>query len=247
MKYMIVPIRNALTARFAKNEGINVIFTNEEIPQFEDEDIVWNWGSQVKNLNGGILFNPPNNIPNASNQVKCTKLLEGLCPPTWYEYSTDIPLPFVAKRAKSRRGFGKMKFRYHNNFARNRSSRYDLFQQWINIKQEYRIIVMWNGKRFVIPMIYKKIVKDRNSTRPIFHPNWEFKRVNREEVPEDIRQKAIEAIKRVKLHIVGVDAVEAEEGNFIIEVNSAPGLGEYSLKKLIKIFDNLKGGVKVYD
>ncbi len=222
----------------------NFIVTHDT--EFNEDDIVWNWGGRTT-IYGGKVWNPPENIINASDKKLCISILEELVPQTYDEYSDDIPVPFIGKKNFTFKGFGKRKFNRHNRFTRNRVGNYDILQEYLQIQQEYRILVLWNGKRFTLPRAYKKIVVDRNTNRPIFHPNWDFKKVELEELPHELKQNCIAAVQKLKLHLVGIDIAETNQGIKIFEVNTAPGLGINTARKIYNILEKNNGIPKEFE
>ena len=54
-------------------------------------------------------------------------------------------------------------------------------------------------------------------------------------IDERIREMALDVIHRLELHLIGLDVIIAQDGNvYLIEANSAPGLGVGTLNKIIQ-------------
>jgi glutathione synthase/RimK-type ligase-like ATP-grasp enzyme len=202
--------------------------------QFNPNDVVINWGGRTP-LEGGTVLNPPEKIENAANKILTFKLCGEFMPQTFLEYSTNIQEPFVAKKLWTHKGYGKRKFKKHTNKTQQLSQQYDFFQEFIPIEKEYRVLVFWNGQRYTIPRIYEKVKTGESSPREIFHPSWDFQKIALSEVDERIRQMALEVIHRLELHLIGLDIVISQDGSiYLIEANSAPGLGANTLSKLVQ-------------
>jgi glutathione synthase/RimK-type ligase-like ATP-grasp enzyme len=123
---------------------------------------------------------------------------------------------------------------------------YDTLQEYLNIEQEYRILVLWNGHHYTIPRAYEKVVVDRNTKRPNFHPNWDFQKRELNGLPTELKQPCITAVQRLQLHFVGVDVAITDQGIKIIEVNTAPGLGVNTARKIYKVLKESNGRSKTF-
>lgn len=213
-------------------ETSNIEITTQS--QFNNNDVVINWGGRTP-ISGGIILNPPDKIDNAANKIRTFELCGEFMPPTFLEYSTNIPLPFVGKKLGTHKGYGKRKFNAHTKKTQNLAQQYDFYQTFIPIDKEYRILALWNGKRYILPRIYEKVKTGESSPREIFHPTWDFQKRSLSEVDERIREMALNVIKRLELHLIGLDIIIAQDGNvYLIEANSAPGLGIGTLNKIIQ-------------
>lgn len=207
---------------------------------FGHNDIVLNWGGRAAITGTEKIWNLPHKIANASVKTNALEIIGDMMPQVYDEYSTDIPLPFVGKRNGTRQGRGKRKFMRHDIRTANLVTSYDFLQEWINIEHEYRIIAMWDGKRYINARLFEKVKTPGFSRRPIFHPHWDFKRLRLDDVPEEVRKMAIKAIKKLELQFVGFDIADTNKGFKILEANTAPGLGTESAKKIYRILSEVE-------
>ncbi len=142
---------------------------------------------------------------------------------TYDEISSDVKskfsLPFVIKpnRLSRKKNFfliddpKKLEFAIKQIFN-HKSENYDyglICQEYINIKDEYRVIVVANE----IKLIYKK---------------WKFIKITDINMIFDIQKFAENIVKTVQLDFVGIDLAYDINGNlFLIEINSAPDFTPY--------------------
>lgn len=198
-------------------------------------EVVVNWGCQAPLINnGGKILNNPLFVNRCSDKLKTIELLGDYMPKIYPEYSTEIPTPFVAKKAHGSQGRGKRKILRHRESTPSFLHGYDILQEWINIEKEYRIIAMKDNGRYIIFRTFEKVKTGGSSPRPIFHPRWDFVRLELHNVPGIAKQIAIDCLRKLELDLVGFDIAMSNEKFYLIEANSAPGLGVESAKKLMR-------------
>jgi glutathione synthase/RimK-type ligase-like ATP-grasp enzyme len=215
------------TTRASIEEAGFTIYQGQEV---EERDIILNWGG-LSALPNCRIWNPPSSVTNCSDKIRCLDILEDLSPQSWTEYSTEIPTPFVMKKNHTYKGFGKIRVRRHG--PNTPHQQYDYFQEFLDIEQEYRVLAFHDGRRYIIVRVYLKDPTGEMSTRPIFHPDWQFRKQPLPEVDERIRQSCIRAIKQLDMHLVGFDvAITRDDRVVVIEANSAPGLGMSTARRI---------------
>lgn len=139
----------------------------------------------------------------------------------------ELGLPLIAKELSTQRGTGVHKISKESDFdslsmtdSRGGNNQY-LFQKYVNLKDEYRLLVL--GDR--VGVWEKKIV----STEGEFRHNVslgateEFLKIK--DIPEDLEKIAVTAAKALNVQIAGVDiAPDVVTGEYyLIEVNRGPG------------------------
>ena len=131
----------------------------------------------------------------------------------------------VAKRRHGSRGSGKAVLAADGLPAERAG--YDLFQEFIPDRREYRVSVLSGG----IASAYVK--RPPENARPDdLHPAWTFDRA--QVIPKAVAVMAKEAARRVGLDYAGVDVIEdLRTGRvYCLEANSAPGMSQDTLKNV---------------
>lgn len=207
---------------------IHVVRDPSEIPQTEPPPLILNWGSARPFPQGLVALNQPDAVRIASDQVESIRRLAELAPRT-VTNPEDLPLlasyRVVAKRRQGTRGSGKAVLSADAP-ARDRAD-YDLFQEFIPERREYRVSVL-SGH---IASAYIKRPPD--TARPEdLHPAWTFERA--QVIPKAVAVVAKEATRRVGLDYAGIDVIEdVSTGRvYCLEANSAPGMSQETLKSV---------------
>ena len=207
---------------------IHVVRDASEIPSTEPPPLILNWGSTHTLPHGAIALNQPDAVRIASDQVESIRRLAQLAPRT-VANPEDVGLlgsdRVVAKRRHGTRGSGKAVLALAGPPAERGG--YDLFQEFIPDRREYRVSVLSGG----IASAYVK--RPPENARPDdLHPAWTFERA--QVIPKAVAMMAKEAARRVGLDYAGVDVIEdLRTGRvYCLEANSAPGMSQDTLKNV---------------
>jgi hypothetical protein len=207
---------------------IHVVRDPSEIPPTEPPPLILNWGSTQTLPQGVIALNQPDAVRIASDQVESIRRLAELAPRT-VANPEDLQLlgsdRVVAKRRHGSRGSGKAVLAADGLPAERAG--YDLFQEFIPDRREYRVSVLSGG----IASAYVK--RPPENARPDdLHPAWTFERAQL--IPKAVAVMAKEAARRVGLDYAGVDVIEdLQTGRvYCLEANSAPGMSQGTLKRV---------------
>ncbi len=141
-----------------------------EIPPLEPPPLILNWGSTHALPQGVIALNQPDAVRIASDQVESIRRLAQLAPRT-VANPEDVGLlgsdRVVAKRRHGTRGSGKAVLTVDG--PPTERAGYDLFQEFIPDRREYRVSVLSGG----IASAYVK--RPPENARPDdLHPAWTF-------------------------------------------------------------------------
>jgi len=207
---------------------IHVVRDASEIPSTEPPPLILNWGSTHTLPQGAIALNQPDAVRIASDQVESIRRLAQLAPRT-VANPEDIGLlgsdRVVAKRRHGTRGSGKAVLALAG--PPNERAGYDLFQEFIPDRREYRVSVL-SGR---IASAYVKQPPEA-ATPEDLHPAWTFERA--QVIPKAVAVVAKEAARRVGLDYAGVDVIEdLHTGRvYCLEANSAPGMSQDTVKSV---------------
>jgi len=206
---------------------IHVVRDASEIPPTEPPPLILNWGS-THTLPQGVVLNQPDAVRIASDQVESIRRLAELAPRT-VANPEDVGLlgsdRVVAKRRHGTRGSGKAVLARAGPLTERAG--YDLFQEFIPDRREYRVSVL-SGR---IASAYVK--RPPEATPPDdLHPAWTFERA--QVIPKAVAVVAKEAARRVGLDYAGVDVIEdLHTGRvYCLEANSAPGMSQDTVKSV---------------
>lgn len=139
-----------------------------------------------------------------------------------------LGLPLIAKEVSTQRGKGVHKITAKADLAdlkpvdsEGRTNQF-LFQKFVEIKEEYRLLVLGNR----VGVWERKIVTDPNEFRHNIALGAKEEFLDIKDLPPEFEKIAVAAAKALKLEIAGVDiAVEAGTGKLLlIEVNRGPGI-----------------------
>jgi hypothetical protein len=207
---------------------IHVVRDASEIPPTEPPPLILNWGSTHTLPQGAIALNQPDAVRIASDQVESIRRLGQLAPRT-VANPEDVGLlgsdRVVAKRRHGTRGSGKAVLALAG--PPSERAGYDLFQEFIPDRREYRVSVL-SGR---IASAYVKRPPDAAPPDDL-HPTWTFERA--QVIPKAVAVVAKEAARRVGLDYAGVDVIEdLHTGRmYCLEANSAPGMSQDTLKSI---------------
>ena len=207
---------------------IHVVRDSSEIPATEPPPLILNWGSTHTLPQGVIALNEPDAVRIASDQVESIRRLAELAPRT-VANPEDLQLlgsdRVVAKRRHGSRGSGKAVLTADGPPVERGG--YDLFQEFIPDRREYRVSVLSGG----IASAYVKQPPE-NARPDDLHPAWRFERAR--VIPKAVAVMAKEAARRVGLDYAGVDVIEdLRTGRvYCLEANSAPGMSQDTLKRV---------------
>jgi glutathione synthase/RimK-type ligase-like ATP-grasp enzyme len=139
----------------------------------------------------------------------------------------ELGLPLIAKELSTQRGTGVHKISKESDFdslsmtdSRGGNNQY-LFQKYVNLKDEYRLLVL--GDR--VGVWEKKIISSEGEFRHnvSLGATEEFLKIK--DIPENLEKIAVTAAKSLNVQIAGVDiAPDTITGEYyLIEVNRGPG------------------------
>lgn len=174
-------------------------------------------------------------VRDASDKLRAVRLLGELAPRTVGDPALVGRLGseyIVAKRSRGSRGEGKELFRMadleRNPALRRRLLRYDHFQEYIPDREEYRVNLLGDE----VLTAYRKVPPEGEGPRLGGHRGFELQR----SMPRAALEAAREARRRVGLDLAGIDLVHDRRRDrwYVLEVNSAPGMGPATLRRLLE-------------
>jgi len=180
-------------------------------------------------------LNAPFAVRDASDKLRAVRLLGELAPRTVGDPALVGQLGsehIVAKRSRGSRGEGKEIFRVadleRDPALRRRLLRYDHFQEYIPDREEYRVNLLGDE----VLTAYRKVPPEGEGPRLGGHRGFELQR----SMPRAALEAAREARRRVGLDLAGVDLVYDRRRSrwYVLEVNSAPGMGPVTLRRLLE-------------
>jgi hypothetical protein len=190
--------------------------------------LVLNWGSAEPLPADLVALNRPDAVRISSDQVESIRRLGDLAPRT-VARPDDIGLlgseRVVAKRRHGARGSGKAVI--WSDASWSERVRYDLFQEFIPERREYRVSVL-SGR---VASAYVKRPPEGASPEDL-RPGWSFERA--EALPRAVAATAREAARRIGLDYAGLDVIEdLRTGRvYCLEANAAPGMSEDTLRSV---------------
>jgi hypothetical protein len=233
--YVLVPASipsDSLTSRIEAVAGegaqIRLVHDATEIPREGPPALVLNWGSSQALPDDLVALNQPESVRVASDQVASLARLGDLAPRTVLN-PQDIPLVggerVVAKQRHGARGSGKAVL--PASAPDRDQANYDLYQQFIADRSEYRVSVLSSR-------VVSAYVKHRpeGSSPDDLRPAWRYERAS--VLPRGVVTAAREAAQRVGLDYAGVDVVEDRSSGrvYCLEANAAPGMSEDTVRSL---------------
>ena len=212
-------------------EGAQIRFVHDasEIPRNgERVPLVLNWGGSEQLPGDLVALNRPEAVRISSDQVESLRRLGELAPRTVARpddtglLGTEFA---VAKRRHGARGSGKAVIRSDADWSER--ARYDLFQEFIPDRREYRVSVL-SGR---VVSAYLKRPPEGTSPEEL-RPQWSFEQAH--VLPQAVVSTAREAARRIGLDYGGIDVVEdLRTGRVLcLEANAAPGMSPETLRNL---------------
>lgn len=208
---------------------VRLVHDANEIPRDGERlPLVLNWGGGENLPAGVVALNRPESVRISSDQVESLRRLGELAPRT-VERPDDTGLlgteRVVAKRRHGARGSGKSVIRADAGWSER--VRYDLFQEFIPERREWRVSVL-SGR---IVSAYEKLPPEGASPE-LLRPEWSFEQSR--VLPAAVASTAREAARRIGLDYAGVDVVEdLRTGRVLcLEANAAPGMSVETMRSL---------------
>ena len=209
--------------------NLHVVHDPSEIPRGQElPPLVLNWGGSDSLPADLVALNRPDAVRIASDQVESVRRLGELAPRTVLR-PDDMHLlesdRVVAKQRRGARGSGKAVIAADAPWSER--ARYDLFQEFIPDRAEYRVSVL-NGR--VVSAYAKQPPTGANLED--LRPEWTHQVVTT--LPAAVVSTAREGARRIGLDYAGVDViVDRRTGRALcLEANAAPGMSEQTLSSL---------------
>ncbi len=208
---------------------IRLVRDPNEIPRDGERlPLVLNWGGSDNLPTGVVALNRPDSVRISSDQVDSLGRLGELAPRTVLRPDDTGLLgteQVVAKRRHGSRGSGKAVIAADAGWSER--VRYDLFQEFISERREWRVSVL-SGR---IVSAYEKRPPEGTSPEQL-RPEWSFEQSR--VLPAAVASTAREAARRVGLDYAGVDVVEdLRTGRVLcLEANAAPGMSVETVRSL---------------
>jgi hypothetical protein len=218
---------------------LHVVHESAEIPRdAEIAPLVINWGGSEALPSDLVVINRPEAVRISSDQVESIRRLSDLAPRTVARPDQLALLGserVVAKRRHGARGSGKAVIA--SDAAWSQRVQYDMFQEFIPDRREYRVSVL-SGR---VVSAYLKVPPE-NASPENLRPDWTFERARL--MPRGVVAVAREAARRVGLDYAGVDVIEDTRTGrvYCLEANAAPGMSEETLRSLYGHIQNTLRG-----
>ncbi len=190
--------------------------------------LVLNWGASDSLPADLVVLNQPQAVRIASDQVESLRRLGELAPRTVLR-PDDLNLlqseHVVGKQRHGARGSGKAVIQSDAPWSER--ARYDLFQEFITDRDEYRVSLL-NGR---VVSAYLKQPPAGTGPQDL-RPEWTHQLVAT--LPASVVATAREGARRIGLDYAGVDViVDRRSGRTLcLEANAAPGMSERTLSSL---------------
>ncbi|MFI5284413.1 MAG: RimK family alpha-L-glutamate ligase [Candidatus Dormibacterales bacterium] len=223
----------------AEGAQVHLVHEASEIPRGGDRlPLVLNWGGGEAMPADLVSLNRPESVRISSDQVESLRRLGELAPRTVLRPDDTGLLgteQVVAKRRHGARGSGKAVIWADAGWSER--VRYDLFQEFVPARREYRVSVL-SGR---VVSAYLKRPPEGTSPEEL-RPEWSFEQVHM--LPAAVASTAREAARRIGLDYSGVDVVEDLRSGRVLclEANAAPGMSAETLRNLYaQIQQTLRG------
>ncbi len=230
--------------RNLEGSGVTPVFSFSDIPS--DAQTVVFWGrSATEEQREQLAANFPSaTILNAnpdSNKTSMLAKLGELAPRT--THSPEQAMEWnggraVAKRSRNTsRGQGKEVLDLTQEGIQNRTARYDLFQEFIPNREEWRVSVARIGDE-VRPLTAYKKNPPPNTSNDTLDPQWQFTR--EDSIPAPVLDLVLEGARRCGSELAGVDIIRDRDSGkyYVLELNNAPGMSRDTISRLIQEFGN---------
>lgn len=191
-------------------------------------NFIINWGHNRAPIVNSL--NP--DVSAASDKAECLKRLGDLAPRTirdWAQAKNAWDVVVGKQSRGASQGKCKEVLDTTAESSDTRNYRYDLFQEYFPERDEYRVVML--GDKVLT-------VHSKNSvpgTSPVnLRPEREYVRM--EKFPKGALDMAKEAISRAGIDLGGVDLLKDRRTGrwYVLEVNSAPGMGQSTMKRLLE-------------
>lgn len=225
---MILSIRRGVISRFKPSP----------------DNLIINWGCSVGNWPPhvtGACINSPVAVGRATDKLLSLMHMDRLevSIPTFTEYVEEVDkFPVLCRTILSgHSGQGIV-------MANSEEELVDapLYVQYVKKQEEYRVHV-FNGE------VIHKQRKARNRDIPDEDVNWQIRnhsngfifQLNGFDIPEQVEEEAVKAVKALALDFGAVDVIwnAHEEKAYVLEVNTAPGLEGTTLEKYTEAFNGI--------
>ena len=250
MKIKIYPYKAGSASAKALSEAIGGKRLKQEGAWIKT-DVFINWGSS--NIKREIIwienyFNNPAFVEIAANKLQAFKELDGTSPIPKFTESLEEASKWLAegvcKKVVCRtllNGYSGAGIVIADTPEQLVPA--PLYVQYIPKKHEYRVHVGF-GKAFFVQQKKKKKEGVENANFQIRNHQNGFIYAHLDvDLPEEIKQKCVDAIIKIGLDFGAVDVIYNEKQNkyYILEINTAPGLQGTTLEKYVQMFkENLK-------
>ena len=213
------------------DQGANLHLVHDpaEIPRGSSSPaLVLNWGASDSLPTDLVVLNRPEAVRIASDQVESLRRLGELAPRTVLRPDEMHLLQserVVGKQRRGARGSGKAVIASDAPWSER--VRYDLFQEFVPDRAEYRVSVL-NGHVASAYLKQPPAGADPQNLRP----EWTHQLVRT--LPAAVVATAREGARRIGLDYAGVDViVDRQSGRTLcLEANAAPGMSEQTLSSL---------------
>ena len=216
-----------------RNAGFTILPSNDDVIEI-DNGVLWNWGWYGGELEAPILLNDPQYIRETSVRG-CFDKYSDLMPVTSLTpEALDCDLVICKNNGMKGR----------NKIVCSRQDAplgYSVYQEFLSTdREEYRALMV-GDKRIVS---YRKIIDDKyNPQCAKVFKMCGGRRSGEDVMPSKLRKLARTVMRRSDLDVLGLDLMLTANGNaYLIEMNSAPGMGPYTSEKLWEFIQKTYGG-----
>lgn len=181
-------------------------------------DLIINWGSTNKiTATGARILNQPNFVVDAINKVTTFKKLrsEGINTPPYETLTTTLEPPLLLRLNKKHNSQGIILIQ--NDTQLKEALETVFLTQYVFHKAEHRMHV-FHGQ--VIAAETRP-----STTKNHIEEDWDYIPVMTSDIPNTLKDAAVDAIKALQLDFAAVDVLELPGPDYcILEVNTAPQL-----------------------
>lgn len=194
------------------------------------------FGSKVNNF---VLLNHPRSIRFCANKLDTYNALTEYSPQTYLSKEDVDTFPIIAKRITGYHGYGATVINTPEELQEFNGRGY-LYQKLLNIKYEYRFNVL-DGEVYQVSRRAKRNgeMTDKGGY------SFSYKSLGKEaKISDKFWIWVCDVIGKIESEIgndlahYALDVIKTEDGKYYVcELNSACGLGDYTLTKLLKAID----------
>lgn len=154
----------------------------------------------------------------------------------------EIGFPMVTKELDTDRGIGVSKIPDYKEMEKlpvlnNKgiTAQY-LFQKYVNLVREFRLLVLGNK----VVLVNENIITKKGEFRHNASLGATYEYLNLKDVPKEMIDIAVKAAKAVNLQVAGVDIGITDKGKYyLLEVNRGPGFAEREIEELSVFFNKI--------